>query len=142
MDGLRDRSSRPLSWDSQTPLATCDAIEFLRQQRHTRKQIAAPASRIIRAGLYLSLSRAWDVAFTFTSAIGAEGHPHFNEPLSYLARFQRADCHRRDGGIAVAALVVNLRAALPKFTSNPRMAADENKAIVTGSGGPKLHNAV
>jgi transposase InsO family protein len=41
LDGLRDRSSRPLSSDSQTPQATCDAIEVLRRQRHTGKQIAA-----------------------------------------------------------------------------------------------------
>src|ERR1700724_1174060 len=41
VDGLRDRSSRPLSSDSQTPRATCDAIEVLRRQRHTGKQIAA-----------------------------------------------------------------------------------------------------
>jgi transposase InsO family protein/transposase-like protein len=40
-DGLRDRSSRPLSSDSQTPQATCDAIEVLRRQRYTGKQIAA-----------------------------------------------------------------------------------------------------
>jgi transposase InsO family protein len=40
MDGLRDRSSRPLSSDSQTPQATCDAIEVLRRQRYTGKQIA------------------------------------------------------------------------------------------------------
>ena len=40
VDGLRDRSSRPLSSDSQTPQATCDAIEVLRRQRHTGKQIA------------------------------------------------------------------------------------------------------
>jgi transposase InsO family protein len=41
VDGLRDRSSRPLSSDSQTPQATCDTIEVLRRQRHTGKQIAA-----------------------------------------------------------------------------------------------------
>jgi transposase InsO family protein len=40
VDGLRDRSSRPLSSDSQTPHATCDAIEVLRRQRHTGKHIA------------------------------------------------------------------------------------------------------
>ena len=40
VDGLRDRSSRPLSSDSQTAQATCDAIEVLRRQRHTGKQIA------------------------------------------------------------------------------------------------------
>ena len=40
VDGLRDRSSRPLSSDSQTPQATCDAVEALRRQRYTGKQIA------------------------------------------------------------------------------------------------------
>jgi transposase InsO family protein len=55
VDGLRDRSSRPLSLPSQIPLATCDAVEALRRQRYTGKQIAAelaisPASvsRILR----------------------------------------------------------------------------------------------
>ena len=41
VDGLRDRSSRPLSLPSQTPPATCAAIEILRRQRHTGKHIAA-----------------------------------------------------------------------------------------------------
>ena len=41
VDGLRDRSSRPLSSPDQTPQATCDAIEVLRRQRHTGAQIAA-----------------------------------------------------------------------------------------------------
>jgi transposase InsO family protein len=41
VDGLRDRSSRPLSSDSQTSQATCEAIEVLRRQRYTGKQIAA-----------------------------------------------------------------------------------------------------
>jgi transposase InsO family protein len=55
VDGLRDRSSRPLSSPSQTPAATCAAVESLRRQRRTGKQIAAelgisPAtvSRILR----------------------------------------------------------------------------------------------
>ena len=55
VDGLRDRSSRPLSLPSQTPPATCAAVETLRRQRHTGKHIAAevgvsPAtvSRILR----------------------------------------------------------------------------------------------
>jgi transposase InsO family protein len=55
VDGLRDRSSRPLSSDSQTPQATCDAVEALRRQRYTGKQIArelgispATVSRILR----------------------------------------------------------------------------------------------
>jgi transposase InsO family protein len=41
VDGLRDRSSRPLSLPSQTPQATCDAVETLRRRRYTGKQIAA-----------------------------------------------------------------------------------------------------
>jgi transposase InsO family protein len=55
VEGLRDRSSRPLSSASQTPPATCAAIEALRRQRYTGKQIAAqvgvsPAtvSRVLR----------------------------------------------------------------------------------------------
>src|SRR5712671_1312255 len=55
VDGLRDRSSRPLSLPSQTAAATCAAVEALRRQRYTGKQIAAevavsPAtvSRILR----------------------------------------------------------------------------------------------
>src|ERR671937_975260 len=39
--GLRDRSSRPLSSPNQTPQATCAAVEVLRRQRYTGKQIAA-----------------------------------------------------------------------------------------------------
>jgi len=38
--GLRDRSSRPISSPSQTPLATCDAVEALRRRRFTGEQIA------------------------------------------------------------------------------------------------------
>jgi len=41
VNGLRDRSSRPLSLPSQTPQATCDAVETLRRRRYTGKQIAA-----------------------------------------------------------------------------------------------------
>ena len=55
VDGLRDRSSRPLSLPAQTPPATCAAVEALRRQRHSGKHIAAelaisPAtvSRILR----------------------------------------------------------------------------------------------
>jgi transposase InsO family protein len=54
-DGLRDRSSRPLSSPSQTVPATAAAIETLRRQRYTAKQIAAEVgvsaatvSRILR----------------------------------------------------------------------------------------------
>src|SRR5229473_6326392 len=55
VDGLRDRSSKPHSLPSQTPPATCAAVEALRRQRHTGKQIAAEVgvsaatvSRILR----------------------------------------------------------------------------------------------
>src|SRR5260370_22723385 len=55
VDGLRDRSSRPLSLPSQTAPATCAAVEALRRQRYTGKQIAvavgvspATVSRILR----------------------------------------------------------------------------------------------
>jgi len=65
VDGLRDRSSRPLSLPSQTALATCAVVEALRRQRHTGKQIAAevgvsPAtvSRILRR---LGLNRIRDL---------------------------------------------------------------------------------
>lgn len=61
VEGLRDRSSRPHSLPSQTPLATCDAVEVLRRQRHTQAAIAvelslspATVSRILkRRGLSL-----------------------------------------------------------------------------------------
>src|ERR1700730_10120658 len=55
VDGLRDRSSRPLSLPSQTAPATCAAVEALRRQRYPDSQIAAelgvsPAtvSRVLR----------------------------------------------------------------------------------------------
>lgn len=55
VDGLCDRSSRPLSSDSQTAQATCDAVEALRRQRYAGAQIArqlaispATVSRILR----------------------------------------------------------------------------------------------
>jgi transposase InsO family protein len=55
VEGLRDRSSRPLSSPSQTAQATCAAVEVLRRQRHTGQQIAdelglspATVSRILR----------------------------------------------------------------------------------------------
>jgi transposase InsO family protein len=40
-NGLRDRSSRPHSLPSQTPLATADAVEACRRERHTQSHIAA-----------------------------------------------------------------------------------------------------
>src|SRR3984957_2505515 len=55
VEGLQDRSSRPLSLPSQTAPAICAAVEALRRQRHTAKQIAvevgvsaATVSRILR----------------------------------------------------------------------------------------------
>src|SRR5437588_4548909 len=55
LDGLRDRSSRPLSLPSQTPAATCATAEELRRERHTQEQIAqelglskSTVSRIIK----------------------------------------------------------------------------------------------
>jgi transposase InsO family protein len=55
VDGLRDRSSRPLSLPSQTAPATCAVVEALRRQRYTGKQIAvetgvspATVSRVLR----------------------------------------------------------------------------------------------
>ena len=41
VDGLRDRSSRPLSSPNQIPLATADAVENLRRERRTQEHIAA-----------------------------------------------------------------------------------------------------
>lgn len=65
VDGLRDRSSRPLSLPSQTVPATCAAVETLRRQRYTGKQIAvetgvsaATVSRILRR---LGLNRIRDL---------------------------------------------------------------------------------
>jgi transposase InsO family protein len=56
VDGLKDRSSKPLSSPSQTPLATCAAVEVLRRERHTQAHIAgtmglsvATVSRILKA---------------------------------------------------------------------------------------------
>jgi len=59
VDGVRDRSSRPHSLPSQTQAAACAAVEALRRQRYTGKQIAvevgissATVSRILhRLGL-------------------------------------------------------------------------------------------
>ena len=41
VDGLHDRSSRPLSSPSQTPPATCATVESLRRQRHIQAYIAS-----------------------------------------------------------------------------------------------------
>ncbi len=77
VDGLRDRSSRPLSSPSQTAPATCAVIEALRRQRHTGTQIAGEAgvspatvSRILRR---LGLNRIRDL-----------------EPAEPVRRYERA----------------------------------------------------
>ncbi|MDA9411568.1 hypothetical protein XH80_33755 [Bradyrhizobium sp. CCBAU 45384] len=57
VEGLRDRSSRPLSSPSQTPPATRAAVEVLRRQRHTGKQIAAEVG-VSRATVSRGLRRA------------------------------------------------------------------------------------
>ena len=77
VDGLRDRSSRPLSLPSQTAPATCAVVEALRRQRHTGRQIAvevgvsaATVSRILRR---LGLNRMRDL-----------------EPVAPARRYERA----------------------------------------------------
>jgi transposase InsO family protein len=77
VEGLRDRSSRPLSLPSQTAPATCATVEALRRQRHTGKQIAvqvgvspATVSRILRR---LGLNRIGDL-----------------EPAEPVRRYERA----------------------------------------------------
>jgi transposase-like protein len=66
VDGLRDRSSRPLSLPSQTAPATCTAVEALRRQRYTGNQIAvevgvspATVSRICGGSASID-SRPWN----------------------------------------------------------------------------------
>jgi transposase InsO family protein len=79
VEGLRDRSSRPHSSPSQATPTVCAAVEALRRQRHTGKQIAAEVgvsaatvSRILRR---LGLNR-W-------SAL---------EPAEPVRRYERAAC--------------------------------------------------
>jgi hypothetical protein len=59
---LRDRSSRPLSSASQTPQATCDAVEVLRRQRYIGAQIADALN---------ALRHRWTYVFT-TGGIGPD----------------------------------------------------------------------
>src|SRR5258707_198028 len=65
VDGLRDRSSRPLSLPSQTPPSKCTAVEALRRKPNTGKHIPievgvspATVSRILRR---LGLNRIRDL---------------------------------------------------------------------------------
>src|SRR5271170_7098931 len=65
VEGLRDRSSRPLSSPNQATPAVCAAVEALRRQRHTGKQIAAEvgvsAATVSRVLRRLRLSRIRDL---------------------------------------------------------------------------------
>jgi transposase InsO family protein len=77
VEGLRDRSSRPLSLPSQTPPATCTAVEALRRRRYTGKQIAAEvgvsAATVSRILQRLGLNRIRDL-----------------EPAEPVRRYERA----------------------------------------------------
>ena len=75
--GLRDRSSRPLSSPSQIPLAICDAAESLRRQRGTQEQIAAQL-RISKASVSRILKRR---GLSLLSAL---------EPQAPRPRYERA----------------------------------------------------
>src|SRR6476659_8272307 len=101
-EGLRDRSSRPLSSPSQTPVATCTAIEALRRQRHTAKQIAAevevsPAtvSRVLRR---LGLNRIRDLEPAEPERRYERESPGeiIHIDIKKLGRFERV-CHRITG---------------------------------------------
>jgi transposase-like protein len=65
VEGLRDRSSRPLSSPSQIPLATADAAESLRRQRCSRNrlrfssQFPKPAFRVSSIDEVSACSRRW-----------------------------------------------------------------------------------
>jgi transposase InsO family protein len=77
VEGLRDRSSRPLSLPSQTPPAICTAVEALRRRRYTGKQIAAEvgvsAATVSRILQRLGLNRIRDL-----------------EPAEPVRRYERA----------------------------------------------------
>ena len=77
VDGLHDRSSAPHSSPSQTPLATCDAVEVLRRQRRTQYHIAAE----------LGLSKA-----TVSRILGRRGLSLLSslEPAEPRPRYERA----------------------------------------------------
>lgn len=102
VEGLRDHSSRPLSSPSQTPLATCTAIEALRRQRHTGKQIAAeiavsPATvgRVLRR---LGLNRIRDLEPAAPERRYEREHPGkiIHIEIKKLGRFKRVG-HRITG---------------------------------------------
>ena len=110
VDGLRDRSSRPLSSPSQTPPATCAAVEALRRQRHTGKQIAAevgvsPAtvSRILRRlGLTGYATGAGRAGAPLRARASRRADPHRHQEARPL-RSRRPPHHRRSPDRANAA---------------------------------------
>jgi transposase InsO family protein len=77
VEGLRDRSSRPLTSPVQIPLAICDAAESLRRQRCTQEQIAAQL-RISKASVSRILKRR---GLSLLSAL---------EPQAPRPRYERA----------------------------------------------------
>ena len=102
---MRDRSSRPHSLPSQTAPDTCTAIEALRRQRHTGKQIAAevgvsPAtvSRILRR---LGLNRLSALEPAEPVRRYEREHPGelIHIDIEKLGRFERirTSHHRRSG---------------------------------------------
>jgi transposase InsO family protein len=95
IDGLRDRSSKPHSSPSQTPPATCAAIEASRRQRHTGKQIAAevgvsPAtvSRVLRR-LGLNALKALEPAEPVRRYERAHPGEMIHLDIKKLGRFER-----------------------------------------------------
>jgi len=105
VDGLRDRSSRPLSLPSQTAPATCAVVEALRRQRHTGKQIAAevgvsPATDKQDASLRRSV-----ISVHVRIEIGWRRWKHFLNPVDRGGAnvHRRRACNRSDaraGGTA------------------------------------------
>jgi transposase len=100
VEGLRDRSSRPLSSPSQETPAACAAVEALRRQRHTGKQIAAEVgvsaatvSRILRR-LGLNRLSALEPAEPVRRHERAAPGEILHIDIKKLGKFNRID-HRR-----------------------------------------------
>ena len=67
VDGLRDRSSRPLSLPSQTAPATAAAIEALRRQRHTAPRSPRTTRASIRPKSFFSRLRRSEIGSAMTT---------------------------------------------------------------------------
>ncbi len=141
VEGLRDRSSRPLSLPSQTPPATCAAIEALRRQRHTGKQIAAevevsPAtvSRVLRR---LGLNRIRDLepaepgaamsartqARSFTSTSKSSGVSSISATASPAIGRVRTRAAARAGSSSTSALTTIPASPSPRSSPTKRPTA-------------------